>query len=296
MAKPTVQQVLDSARTALGDDAVAGGEVFLNAKLLPSYKKAYRVWWQAMMALGNPRVRRDVYHVVPVNTSVLDPATAGILDFGEPLFFEQRGGLTEKAITNAVLSPVTAEVSITVAGHGRATGDIATVNGVGGVEGADGIWGLTVADPNTLRLNGSRGTGVYTAGGVLVYSNEAFSPVGWEWLGDVFRFSPSATPRQVKITYYASGAPPTTFSASIGVDDCEDLLGTLTAAYACATRNPQLSDRLLVDALGQYKSVERPGGLMWAFLNTSVRAMQAVIPPTERRRLPFRDSRRLEDF
>jgi hypothetical protein len=66
--------------------------------------------------------------------------------------------------TNA--SPI---VITTSAAHGRATGDVVTIAGVGGNTAANGTWTLTVVDATHFSLNGSNGlsSGAYTSGGTV---------------------------------------------------------------------------------------------------------------------------------
>jgi hypothetical protein len=66
------------------------------------------------------------------------------------------------AITNATnASPIV----VTSANHGLSTGARVTISGVGGNGGANGTFVVTAIDVNTFSLNGSAGTGAYTAGG-----------------------------------------------------------------------------------------------------------------------------------
>ncbi len=306
MAIPTLQQTLDAARSHLGDDTVAGGEVFTNTKLQEHFAKAYRVLYRAMSSVGNRKVYREVYHVIPANTNFLDPSTAGITDFGEPYFLEERGDLTTKAITGA---SGTTTVTLAVVGHGRDTGDLATVNGIVGFGGTEGLWGITTSGVDALILNGCIGSGSYSSGGTLIYSPENFTDMvdvgrfdrinpqqatsgafgSYVWWNDAYHFRPCGEARQLRISYSASGAAPTSTSASIGIDDSTDFLATYTAALALASRgDTQRADELKVEALGQFKSVTPSGGLLHEFLTLAVKAEQRK-PPEARRRRPFRD-------
>ena len=61
-------------------------------------------------------------------------------------------------------------IVVTETGHGRATGDKANINGVGGNTAANNsyanpYWTITVIDANTYSLDGSTGNGAYTSGG-----------------------------------------------------------------------------------------------------------------------------------
>lgn len=305
MPKYTLANVLDAARGHAGDDQVAGGAVFTNAILQTHFAKAYRALFRTMQQLGNPYVERDIYYVLPANTTFLDPATAGITDLGEPKFLEERGGLTKVNVTGAVVSG--SNVRITATAHGFSTGNLITLNGIAGLTGTEGVlWGITVIDANTFDLLGCIGSGTYTSGGVAVKSGEDFTdivavdrldPIGspsdkfrvYEWREDTFRFPPVTTERQLRITYLASGNPPTNTATTIGIDDALDFLATYTAGLALKSHGA--SDRareLIAEALGPRMEADGSGGMLAEFLRVSIRAMQRI-PPENRRRLPFRD-------
>jgi hypothetical protein len=305
MAVPTLAQVFSATRAIIGDDTVAGGEVFTDTILQPHFAKAYRTLYRAMATLGNPKVRREVYYVVPAHTAQLDPSTAGITDFGEPEFLEERGNLTQKTITGAT---GTTTVSITAVGHGWQTGEIITVNGIVGFNGTEGMWAITVTGVDAFTLNGAIGSGTYSSGGNAVHSGEDFRdmdaadrlekfPQGEgssfgkaAWLNDVFIFAPCTQDRQLKITYFASGAAPTSTTASIGIDDSLDFLSTYAAALALGPRNAERAKELLGEALGPKMLADASGGLLWESLNAEVKAQQRI-PPDQRRKLPFREPR-----
>ena len=303
MAKPTVQSVYDQSRSLLGDDQISPqGEVFTNAVLQPHYSVAYRALYRTMAILGNPYIERDVFYTLPANTTFLDPATAGITDMGEPLFVEWRTGFTSVNITGATIGA--GFVTITAPGHGAASGDQVVTGGIVGLVGTDGIWGVTVLDPNTLTLNGCVATGTYTSGGTATRGGGQFFPMdardrfddlganasGYEytWIGDVFGFRVSAAPLELRITYSASGNPPTNTATTIGIDDSLDFLSTYAAGLAIASRGGRdLANELQIRAIGREKNEENPGGLLLSFLRNEVKRVQRI-PPEQRRRQAFR--------
>jgi hypothetical protein len=61
-------------------------------------------------------------------------------------------------------------IVITEASHGRSTGDIVVVHGVGGNTAANDTWKITVLTDDTYSLDGSTGNAAYTSGG------SAYSP------------------------------------------------------------------------------------------------------------------------
>lgn len=56
-------------------------------------------------------------------------------------------------------------IAITVANHGWSTGDVVSINSVGGNTAANGTWIITNTGTNTFTLDGSVGNGAYTSGG-----------------------------------------------------------------------------------------------------------------------------------
>jgi hypothetical protein len=55
-------------------------------------------------------------------------------------------------------------IVVTSANHDLVTGDVVAVHGVTGNRGANGVWSIRVVDDDRFALDGSRGTGAYTAG------------------------------------------------------------------------------------------------------------------------------------
>src|SRR5262249_59830861 len=56
-------------------------------------------------------------------------------------------------------------IVITLNGHGLRSGQQITIAGVTGNTAANGVFNVTVIDPNNFSLNGSTGNGNYTGGG-----------------------------------------------------------------------------------------------------------------------------------
>lgn len=72
--------------------------------------------------------------------------------------------------TTAITGATTATpIVITSAGHGRATGDIVTIAGVGGNTPANGTFRVLVLTSSTFSLVGSIGAGTYTSGGTVQF-------------------------------------------------------------------------------------------------------------------------------
>ena len=291
MAIPTVQNVYDAARGLLGDDAISGGQLFTNTVLQPHYTMAFRELWRVMASVGTPRVLREAYWLLPAHTSYLDPATAGITDMGDPEFVQEREAGTSVAITG-----ITAGTSptVTAAGHPFATGDYAVISGaITGLAGANGQFAVTVSSSSAFVLNGAVTAGTWTAGGTAYKTSASWNDVlpqtqiseptvesgmiyRYAWIGDVFQFMPCSSDRQLKITYWSSGAAPTSpTSYSIGIDDSQDYLATRTAGLAAESRGAK--DRgmaLNVAAIGSQLKADGNDGMLGQFLGQQVRNMQ----------------------
>lgn len=56
-------------------------------------------------------------------------------------------------------------IELTVSNHGWSTGDVVSINAVGGNTAANGTWIITNTGTNTFTLDGSAGNGAYTSGG-----------------------------------------------------------------------------------------------------------------------------------
>jgi hypothetical protein len=305
MPKPTLQNVFDAARAHIGADATGGSAVYSNTMLQFHFAKAYRCLFRTMQNLGDPVVEREVYFVLPANSSYFAPSTAGITDFGEPRFVQERGDLTQKTITGA---SGTTTVTITATSHGFATGDLVTCNGIVGLSGTEGVmWGITVSSANAFVLNGCVGSGTYSSGGVAVKSTDRFRDAAktdqldnleltdrvyqWVWENEALLVNPCTTARQLRVGYLASGDAPTSTSTTIGIDDSLDFLATYTAALAARSRGAMNKyETLAAEALGPSGQEDASGGLLGSFLTAATKAYQRI-DSSERRRLPFRDRR-----
>lgn len=85
---------------------------------------------------------------------------------------------TTKTVTGAVNNGAGA-IRLTVVGHGRSTGDHCSINTVGGVPNATGVWAITVIDANTVDLIGSTFGGAFTVGGTLDFGAVIYNGVGF---------------------------------------------------------------------------------------------------------------------
>src|SRR5579885_1687207 len=100
MAKPVLEDIFTQCRSLLGDDQVAGGQIFTDTILQPFVASAIRELFRAMRGTEDPFVLSDAYWVLPANTTVLDPATMGLANFDIPEWIEWQLPATEIAVTN----------------------------------------------------------------------------------------------------------------------------------------------------------------------------------------------------
>lgn len=305
MSQPTATNVMDLARSHLGDDAVSGGEVATNTLLLPFVAQASRELFRALANVQLPRVKTQAFYNLPANTSVLYPATASITDMDEPVKVEERDVAGSYAVSACSITSYVP--TLTVATHPLTTGDWAVVWGLVGVTGASGAFVVTCADTTHVTLNGAYATGTYSSGGTVSYSTGEFNPVEWvdsihqaegdlnttldevAWVGGAFRFRGCPTARQLRITYWSSS--PTVSSASdvIGVEDSVDFLAVRTAGMFAASRGAAaLAQQLNGLAVGPMGEADASGGLLRQLFVNAVLREQAEQPI---RRLPFRGRR-----
>ncbi len=303
----TLQDVFDTARSTLSDNGVSGGDFATNAVLLPWAQRAARDLFRTMKNIAHPKVGREIYHMLPANTAVLVPATAGITDMQEPETLDERGDLIVRSITGAV--NVATGLSVTAVSHGFITGDLITLNAIGGLKGTEGLYGITITSGDVFVANGCVSTGTYSSGGVAVKSNDGFrlmdnvnriasaAPNGvqlntWVWRDGIFWFPTVPTDRQLRIRYSSSATAPVSTSDVIGVDDGLDFLATWTAAlYAQSQRAQDIFADLAYNACGDTRSPSgATGGLLRDLLCSAVKREQ-VKPTWERSRPTFRDPR-----
>lgn len=296
MANVTLQTVYDQARGAyLNDTQVPGGETFTNTVLQPYLGEAYRRAYRAMAGTSK-RVQRFVYVNLPATTTVLIPASYGMNDFAEPEIIEERPAIATAAITSTDTStPI--KVTFT-APHGlgpAATQGYGIVSGVSGTMSPWGQWGYTVIDASTISLNGSVSDGNAGTGGTFTApSQQRFTEVIpadlagqcidgqqqqtlgcylWENEEIIFRGAVNAV--QLRITYWASGSPPTNPNQLLGIDDIEDFLACATAYAAAEAKGWPIAANFKARAFGPSSDdPEAIGGLLLEWLNLQVKTQQ----------------------
>lgn len=305
MANPTLDQVYTAARAILADTEVPGGQIYTDSILLPHVQSAVRRMAQAMRGITDSRIIRVFYYVLPANTSVLVPTTAGVTDMQEPIEVGQRSGLTVADISSITVNPSSITANTAVA-NDFATGDIVTLTTLNGLRYRPAQYAVTVVSGTQFIVNGLVATGTYIGGGKAVYSDNKFSDVqqsydinftggntqqqldSYAWRDGQFLFKGSTDQRELKVTYYSSATVPTTGSDVIEVDDSLDFLATYAAAKAARGQGAKdIGSELMADAVGS--SVDQGsvrGGRLYDLFNSAVKQWQQM-SPEERRRKPF---------
>jgi hypothetical protein len=299
----TAQNIMDDSRALLAD---VSGQIFDNTKLLPFVGMAYREAFRAMEAVARPSINREAFYDLPAHTSVLSPSTAGIEDMDEPILVEERGTITSVAVTGCTIVSTVASVSTAPTLHGLATGAQVVLHAIGGITGVSGLFTVTVTSTTAFTPNGAVAAGIYTSGGTMSWSNEAFQPMDpvqriervltseqsallqWSWRDDRFTFPPANAVRQIRIQYVSSGTSVTASTDVIVPDELRDFLA-LRAAGLCAQAHgaEPRAQSLNMEALGPTMQADASGGALRACLLVGIRSLQR----SQYRRPPFRSPR-----
>ena len=299
----TLEQILIAARAYLNDQSA---NVYPDAFLLPHFSEPYRRMFNCLAPVSK-RVQRVVYLDFPAYTTVLIPATYGLTDFAEPEMIEERPALAQVSITSTNTgTPIVA----TAPAHGLGSPGSQISGQISNVIGTPAPWGnwfVTVIDANTFSLNGSQSDGVAGTGGYFTpQSLQQFVPVQpidlaiqgidgqpqqylgqYMWNSEQLQFRGAVGVQQLRITYWASGSPPSNVNSTIGIDNCIDFLACATAANAArADGYFQLADQLKFTAYGATQEANCVGGLLGEFIKIQVLTMQRG---PQRRTRPFRD-------
>lgn len=303
----TLQNIFDDTRGYLNDTAISGGETFTNSVLQQFFSEPYRTMFSKLFGVSK-RVQRVVYVTLPANQNVLIPSTFGVLDMSEPEMIEERSSSNQISVT---ATSTTTPIVVTAPSHGLgSTGQIITGSISGIVETAApwGNWFATIINANSFSLNGSASDGIVgTTGSFYPQSTLPFSEVDpidisaagldgppqavlgvYLWIDEMLQFRGATGPIQLRITYYASGTPPTNPNYSINIDNARDFLGVATAANAALSRGwIQVAEALRNRAYGDPSHPEQTS-LIDLFYLGQVLANQRG---PQRRQGPFRNKR-----
>lgn len=317
MAKPQLETVYNHIRSLLGDDQVAGGQIFTDTVLQPHVAAAIRELFRVLRSTEDPFVLADTYWVLPANTTVLDPATMGLPNFDMPEWLEWQLPGTQTAVTNVVVGTSGGQpvATVTAPGHGLATGANVVMFGALGFDyfnNPNNMWGITVVDPNTINLNGCTATGTYTTGGTILAVSNQFTmmepedrldnvattpganPINvYAWEGGVLRFYAATQPMLLRIVYRTSGVAPNNTAAVVPIDDSLDFIATRAGGSAARAKGAdEVGERLTTEALGPSQEADASGGILRQLVQTNIRNMQRQ----QYRREAFRARRNRRDM
>jgi hypothetical protein len=305
MATNTLEQVFQTARGFLHDTTPSSGAVWTDSALQVHFNEPYRKMFNTLMGVSK-RVQRIVYVNLPASTTVLVPSTYNITDFGEPEKIEERQAQAQVAIQ---FTNISTPIICNAPNHGLGQpGDMVegVVSGVSLSSAPWGRWFATIIDANNFSLNGSATDGVVGgAGGFFTpWSQLPFQEVMpldlnsqgmdgipntylgvYEWINEQLTFPGATGTQQLRITYWASGNPPTNTNTIINIDNCIDFLSVATAANAArANAWDDMADRLDKKAYGD-GGEDSLGGLLGDFVRIQVSTLQRG---PQRRREAFR--------
>jgi hypothetical protein len=293
---PTVGEVYELARAALGEHDVTGGEAFGQEVLEPHFRTAYRKLIRVLSLYDNRFVRRDLHYLLPAHTAVFVPSQAGAADFGEPLSVWSKDVADTFTVTAASITANDLTLT-TSTPHGLPLGSNIVVYGVLGFRNdkVNSEWIVgAVPSPTQLTLNGCIEAGSYVSGGTVVSSSSSWGdPIrsvddsinlgvssgsrldSYKWSHDQFQFPPSSQARLLKVEYTISGNPPKQESRSVHLDDSLDFLAYYTAYLAAKSLGADnAASSLLMDAVGSNMNADANGGFLGEHVKQGILALQ----------------------
>jgi len=308
MAVNTLEQIFQQVRGILNDIQISTGIIFTDSMLQIHFNEPYRSLFSCLQGTSK-RVQRCVYINFPAYTTVLNAATFNIPDMAEPEMVEERLSMPQIAIaTTSNATPIV----VNAPGHNLGTtGQMVgvQVTGVANTAAPWGNWFATIVDANNFTLNGSMTDGGGGTGGfVSLQGQNRFTEVfpidlsnqgldgtpgqnlgQYLWIDEQMQFRGCVNTQELRITYWASGTPPTNTALSINIDNCIDFLSFATAANAAyAIGWSTRGDELYAKAYGA-GGEQCTGGLMGKFIMIQVSSLQRN--STLKRRQPFRPHR-----
>lgn len=280
-------------RHLLGDTDVAGGDLFTDGEIHPSFISAWDELISMMAADQIPAAKRIWYHILPAYTTILYPSQAGINDLDSLVRLRERTAVTQIAIT-ACISGTGGAIQITTASpHGFASNQLTQVMDLQGVRGANGQWYATVVDPSNLLLKGSMfpsdAAYVASTGAVEPANANQFLPVHrredlpqrdpdtalieFAWREDNLQFIGATVDAQLEITYLSDGTAPS-LTGSLIYDGIQNALAYRTAALLAYKHGRGQDDGARLDRDARGDDLDGHGGHYYTFLQRKIREMQ----------------------
>lgn len=295
--RPYVYEVYEQARALANDnDVIVGGRTFHNQMLRPFFQQAYREYFRTAGKWSAPIAEARAFFNLPAYSTVVEPVSYGINNFNAPIRVEVRTAQTEVTGVSFTLGT---PVSVSKVAHGLANGAQIIASGFAAsseVVDLNNAWTVTVVDPDTFTLNGSRFpnsdsvvTGTYTSGDgafqelplvahISDIEGTASSYVRhYAFTRGRLLFPPSTEAVQLRVTYQANGDAPVLLHQEVPVDDSLDFFAYRTIGLAKLTQGDPDADRFNSEAQQQLEDL----------LHAQVKATHAIA----RRRQPFRPRR-----
>jgi hypothetical protein len=306
MSSPLLSDVFNASRAYLNDQAA---EVYTNNFLQLSFAEPYRRLFACLMG-SSKRVERTVYINLPFPQNVLIPQTVNLTDMSEPELVEERAsGASVNITSTTAATPIV--VYAPVHGFGTVGQQMeCIVSQIANTTAPWGLWFIQIVDADHFTLLGSMTDGTAGTGGIatlptavkfssMVSTDFARDLDGtptqnlgtYLWENERFMFRGASQPQQLRITYWASGSPPTNVNTTINIDNCLDFLACATAANAARSNGwSSLADSLKFTAYGS--SQDTAGGCSAGLLGDFIRGMVATLQRgPQRRQRPFRAKR-----
>lgn len=265
--RPKVYEVFEQARALADDDEFNfGGTVFQNDKLMPHYRRAYRDYFRSARKHDIPQATARAFLVVPPSTSLVDPVSHGISNFNAPQKVQIRPSSDPIQATFTLGFPV----SVSRVGHGLSSGDMIVAYNfpiTSEVMALNGAWPVSVVDPDTFTLNGSRlvnGEGTEVEGTYSLSRGDFSLPLTmmrdipdvqgngsqYAFTGGGIYLHPTTEARQLLVTYLVSGDAPRLLHEEVPIDDSLDFLAEYTIGLAMASKDDPRGQQHIVNAVG----------------------------------------------
>ena len=267
MSSPTVNDILNLARSCAGDDAVAGGDQWPNSLLLPLFQQSWREYFRLIAALGMNRGYAFWYTIIPANTNQYQLA----VPVSSIVKVEEASPGTAIPVSTSSFSNSTLTVN-TSSPHGLGPGSyVIPISLAFSQAGNNQLWCVTTTpSPTQFTIAGSyfsTGSGGPN-GSIYPVTNDFHDLISLPYIrgtpppqgiissyanaSGVISFPPATVPRILKIHYFITGdEAPSNTSTVITEPDIQDYLSVRTAAFACAAHDAtNLAQMLNARAIG----------------------------------------------
>lgn len=304
---PTASQVYSKTRILLGDDEVAGGDLYTNTYLLPHLEAAVNLLYKALERANSPVLRTKTYYLLSANRGylTLDEITRHTTDLSAMISVRDMRHQASGQIAGLSFSSGGWVVSST--GHGLQTGDKVYVWGV--IDGADEFintdWIVTRIDADEFRLMGSpnkiAAVTPYTSGAIWLKGqggwSEPYKQVeSGQDIGDgmlsyrksydlregALRLNPETEPRILEITYRRRPDNVVSTAPVIRIPRSLDFLSYMTGGLAAMAKGgTEAASTMLGMAVGVTNPADmdlgNPGGLLGDLVQEHAEASRGVV-------------------